>query len=101
MPQLNVDSLFEPLTVVIEEKEYKVVKMTAAVMKKAQSFQKRMEKDEQDLSAMLDMLAVFLDCKPAVFENLDVRQLAAIMNFLTQEMEKAKNPIAGDSKSQK
>lgn len=86
MPHLNIDeqkSLFEPIEIVLEGKTYVIAKVTSKMIQEVTK-----AGEATDISTISKQLSIFLNEKPEIFKDIDLRKLGAVVRFITDTITK-------------
>jgi len=84
MPVFNADEAFEPITVVLNEKTYTVVKMTQQLL---DDWSKQGDDEEADAKSLSESLGQMFGVEPSEFIDSDIRQLAAVARWVTETLQ--------------
>ena len=84
MPVFNADEAFEPITVVLNEKTYTVVKMTQQLLDDWSKQGDGEDKDDRDLNKSLGQM---FGVAPSEFSDTDLCKLAAVARWVTETLQ--------------
>ena len=105
MPKIVIEqSLYEPLEIVLGDKEFKSVPRSAAFIREMQKYQKRIKEAPADESAFVlaEFLALFFGVKPEDFTGMDIvflERIAAEANAYIWNRPKAEAPAGDEAKA--
>lgn len=87
MPEINADTLFEPISATIDGTQYTVVKIERSTLDAVSALGEGAE-DSKDTSVLCRMLGIFFGEEPKTFANCDIRKLARVSAFVNEEIRK-------------
>ena len=98
MPTCNVDSMYEPIEIILGGKTYKIESITKSMLDTVTEIIAQEEKNPNkgNISIIAKQLSVFLDAPVEVLEAIDVRKLAATSRFI---MKSIQDDVEGSEKN--
>jgi len=104
MPKFNIDeqkSLFEPIEIILNSKQYIIKEVSSETLSKVMELGKKAkgDKDNIDANIAIKQFALLAKVDEEKLKKIDIRKIGMALNFITKEITKQTEDIAGKNAS--